>query len=131
MDDPSMISAQFDLTVERLLRGEQDEDSPILEAAWVHRLHKVGRITEQEMLGILQRNDGGPLDLDDPVAVAGEAAMIRLVTPADPLTPEQRARSRSMAKFAANAGRLKRGEITREEFEEIMGDDMKHVRWLK
>jgi hypothetical protein len=47
------------------------------------------------------------------------------VRPPRPRDPGARA-----AKFVALSGRLNRGEITREQFEQLMGDDMQGVIWI-
>ena len=90
-----------------------------------------GHLTDAELKVALRRLHGEPVNPDDPRDVADEFASMRYGSYGETrVLPRERARNQAIARFAANARRLRDGEITREEFERILGDDIGGVRWV-
>ena len=127
MNDPMAVKQAFRGMMAGLMESTEVSDS-MGRTVLVSFRAALKQITDADLLGALARMEDHdePVDLSDPQAVIAE---FWAIVPLDfkvsgwPVTAEEKARQRKRAKFAANARRLKDGEITREEFNRIMRDD--------
>lgn len=131
MHDDEAVAVEFRAMMRSILRHEKvGEDTFNQVFALVQRWSN-GHLTDAELKVALRRLHGEPVNPDDPRDVADEFASMRYGSYGETrVLPRERARNQAIARFAANARRLRSGEITREEFERILGDDIGGVRWV-
>lgn len=119
--DSDAVVVAFRAIVRHLLRHEKVGDDTLGTLFELVRRRENGELTDAQLRSAVRHLlDGGPVDVSDPQVVNDEfEAMVRKSY----VFTEQPDRGRLIARFAANARRLKDGEITRAEFEAIMRDD--------
>ena len=117
-DDSDAVTIRF----LRMMRAEigterVGEDSLGRTVDLARRLWGTGDAADARLADALRELHGEPVDLADPYDVAGAASALTadagLLTEPDP-------RGAATARFAANARRLRTGEITPAEFDELM-----------
>lgn len=127
-DDSDAVTVLFHRMMRATLRAEKVGEGTLgRTVALARRLWGTGANADAHLAAALRELHGEPVDPDDPRQVAAEA---RSLAAANGLAPEPDRRGAGMARFVANVRRLRRGEITRAEFEEILGPDAGRVRWL-
>ncbi|PSK61914.1 hypothetical protein B0E53_06183 [Micromonospora sp. MH33] len=117
-DDSDAVTVTFLSMMRALLRAERvGDDSLGRTVELARRWWGAGDAQDARLAAALRELHGEP---DDPRQVAGAATALAadtgLLTPPDP-------RGAAIARFAANARRLRTGEITPAEFDEIMATD--------
>ncbi|MFC0032187.1 hypothetical protein ACFFMM_21965 [Micromonospora chaiyaphumensis] len=120
-DDSDAVTVTFLRLMRAELRAERvGEDSLGRTVDLARRWWGGGDAAEARLADALRELHGEPVDTDDPRQVADAATALAadsgLLTPPDP-------RGAAVARFAANARRLRTGEITPAEFDEIMATD--------
>lgn len=120
-DDSDAVTVTFLRMMRAVLRTERvGEDTLGRTVDLARRWWGAGDVADARLAAALRELHGEPVDTDDPRQVADEVTALAvdsgLLTPPDP-------RGAAMARFAANARRLRTGEITPAEFDEIMRTD--------
>ncbi|MGK5444331.1 hypothetical protein ACSNN7_21280 [Micromonospora sp. URMC 105] len=119
-DDADALTVTFHRMMRAALRAEQPGADTLGRTVELARHWGADPDDDARLAAALRRLHGEEPDLDDAGQVAAEATAIGevsgLVTPGS-------ARGRAIGKFAANARRLRLGEITRAEFDQIMAED--------
>ncbi|MFR9779875.1 hypothetical protein ACL02O_27940 [Micromonospora sp. MS34] len=120
-DDSDAVTVTFLSMMRAVLRAERvGEDSLGRTVELARRWWGTGDAADAQLAVALRELHGEPVDTDDPRQVADEATALSvesgLLTPPDP-------RGAALARFAANARRLRTDEITPAEFDEIMESD--------
>lgn len=119
-DDSDAVTVTFLSMMRAVLRAEKVGEDSL--GRTVELARRWWGTSDAQLAAALRALHGEPVDVDDPRQVADEATALGvesgLVTPPDP-------RGAGIARFAANARRLRTGEITPAEFHEIMdaGDE--------
>ncbi|MFG2057473.1 hypothetical protein ACGFI9_25985 [Micromonospora sp. NPDC048930] len=119
-DDSDAVTVTFLSMMRAVLRAEQVDGGSL--GRTVELARRWWGTADVQLAVALRELHGEPVDTDDPRRVADEATALGvengLLTPPDP-------RGAAIARFAANARRLRTGEITPAEFDEIMdaGDE--------
>lgn len=120
-DDSDAVTVTFLRMMRAELRAERvGEDSLGRTVDLARRWWGAGDVADARLAAALRELHDEPVDTDDPRQVADEvtalAADSGLLTQPDP-------RGAAIARFAANARRLRTGDITPTEFEELMRTD--------
>ncbi|WP_433280371.1 hypothetical protein [Micromonospora sp. CA-244673] len=120
-DDSDAVTVTFLRMMRAELRAERvGEDSLGRTVDLARRWWGAGDVADARLAAALRELHDEPVDTDDPRQVADEvtalAADSGLLTSPDP-------RGAAIARFAANARRLRTGDITPAEFEELMRTD--------
>ncbi|MEU1688504.1 hypothetical protein [Micromonospora sp. NPDC005707] len=120
-DDSDAVTVTFLRMMRAELRAERvGEDSLGRTVDLARRWWGAGDVADARLAAALRELHDEPVDTDDPRQVADEvtalAADSGLLTPPDP-------RGAAIARFAANARRLRTGDITPAQFEELMRTD--------
>ncbi|MGV9810060.1 hypothetical protein [Micromonospora chersina] len=120
-DDSDAVTVTFLSMMRAALRAERvGDDSLGRTVELARRLWGAGDVQDARLAAALRELHGEPVDTDDPRQVADAATALAvdtgLLTPPDP-------RGAAIARFAANARRLRTGEITPAEFDELMATD--------
>ena len=125
-DDADAVTFVFRSMMRALLRSEKVGEDTLGRTVELARLWGTGATADARLTVALRELHGEPVDTTDPRQVADEGTSILAE---HGLLPEPDARGAAMARFAANARRLRTGEVTPAEFEEVLGDDAGAVRW--
>lgn len=121
-DDADAVTVTFHRMMRAALAAEQPGEDTLGRTVELARHWGVDSDADARLAAALRRLHGEQPDLDDAGQVAAEATVIGEVSGL--LTPGGRSvRGRAIGTFAANARRLRQGEITRAEFEQIMAED--------
>ncbi|MEH0985821.1 hypothetical protein [Micromonospora sp. CPCC 205556] len=121
-DDADALTVTFHRMMRAALRAEQPGADTLGRTVELARHWGVDPDDDARLATALRRMHSEEPDLDDARQVADEVTAIGEVSGL--LTPGGRsARGRAIGKFAANARRLRQGEITRAEFQQIMAED--------
>ncbi|MGY0005321.1 hypothetical protein [Micromonospora sp. I033] len=120
-DDSDAVTVTFLSMMRATLRAERVGDDSLGRTVELsRRWWGAGDAADAQLAAALRELHGEPVDTDDPRQVSDEATALAadggLLSPPDP-------RGAAVARFAANARRLRTGEITRAEFDEIMATD--------
>ena len=120
-DDSDAVTVTFLSMMRSVLRAEQvDDDSLGRTVELARRWWGAGDAQNARLAAALRELHGEPVDTDDPRQAADASTALAvdtgMLTPPDP-------RGGAIARFAANARRLRTGEITPAEFDEIMATD--------
>ncbi|NES31943.1 hypothetical protein GCE86_11695 [Micromonospora terminaliae] len=120
-DDSDAVTVTFLRMMRAELRAERvGEDSLGRTVDLARRWWGAGATADARLAAALRELHGERVDTGDPRQVADAATALAadsgLLTPPDP-------RGAAVARFAANARRLRNGEITPAEFDEIMSTD--------
>ncbi|MGW5671920.1 hypothetical protein [Micromonospora sp. NPDC003776] len=119
-DDSDAVTVTFLSMMRAVLRAERVGEDSL--GRTVELARQWWGTSDAQLASALRELHGEPVDVDDPRQVADEATALGvesgLVTPPNP-------RGAAIARFAANARRLRTGEISPAEFDEIMerGDE--------
>ncbi|MFE9207083.1 hypothetical protein [Micromonospora sp. NPDC007230] len=127
-DDSDAVTVLFHRMMRAELRAEKVGEDTLGRTVDLARSWGTGPAADARLAVALRELHGEPVDPDDPRQVADEA---RSLATASGLAPEPDLRGAGMARFVANVRRLRNGEITRAEFEEILGPDAGRVRWIE
>ncbi|MFC4019877.1 hypothetical protein ACFOW4_18300 [Micromonospora sp. GCM10011542] len=128
MNDPEAVRLEFRAMMRTILRQEKVGDDTLGRTVELVRSREsVEGATDEELRVELRRLHAEPLDHDDPQQITDEFTAMRYGSMGLSRPSTQ---GRAMAKFVANSRRLRDGEITRDEFARIMGDDIDGVRWI-
>ena len=131
MNDPNAVAVEFRAMMRAILRDEKVGEDTLGKLVELTRRRSTDDITDAELRVALRGLHAEAVDPSEPQDVADEfISMQRESYGATRASTEDAARGRAMAKFVANSRRLKNGEITRAEFEEIMRDEPGGIRWL-
>src|SRR3954468_8463348 len=120
-DDSDAVTITFLRIMRAVLRAERvGEDTLGRTVDLAQRWWGAAAVAAARLAAALRELHGEPVDTDDPRQVADAATALAvdsgLLTPPDP-------RGAAVARFAANARRLRTGEITPAEFDELMTTD--------
>ncbi|MER5610426.1 MULTISPECIES: hypothetical protein [Micromonospora] len=120
-DDSDAVTFRFLRMMRAEIGAERvGEDSLGRTVDLARRWWGTGDAADARLADALRELHGEPVDLADPHDVAGAASALTadagLLTEPDP-------RGAAIARFAANARRLRTGEITPAEFDELMARD--------
>ncbi|MET8836843.1 hypothetical protein ABZV78_23405 [Micromonospora sp. NPDC004540] len=120
-DDSDAVTITFLRMMRAVLRAERvGEDSLGRTVELARRWWGAGDAAHARLADALRELHGEPVDTDDARQVADAATALAadsgLLTTPDP-------RGAAIARFAANARRLRTGEITPAEFDELMAPD--------
>ena len=128
VNDPEAVRLQFRAVMRNILRHEKVGEDTLGRTVELVRIREsVEGATDEELRVELRRLHAEPLDRDDPQHVSDEFTAMQYGSMGLSRPP---AKGQAMAKFVANSRRLQNGEITGDEFERIMGDDIDGVRWI-
>ncbi|MCW3819240.1 hypothetical protein ONA91_32840 [Micromonospora sp. DR5-3] len=127
-DDSDAVTVMFHRMMRAALRAEKVGEDTLGRTVELARSWGASPSADARLAVALRELHGEPVDPDDPRQVADEA---RSLAAASGLAPEPDPRGAGMARFVANVRRLRSGEITRAEFEEILGPDAGRARWIE
>lgn len=120
-DEADAVALIFDSMMRNLLRTEKTGEDTLGRTVELARQWGTSDAADAQLAVALGELHGEPVDAEDPGQVADEATAILVE---NGLLTEPDARGAAIARFAANARRLREGEISPAEFEEIMGGDV-------
>ncbi|MEU2615473.1 hypothetical protein ABZ570_28440 [Micromonospora sp. NPDC007271] len=121
-DDSDAVTVTFLRMMRAVLRAEKVGEDTL--GRTVELARHWGTSADAELAAALRELHGEPVDTDDPRPVADEAISLAAESG---LLPERHPRGAATARFAANARRLRTGEISPAECHEILhADDPRH-----
>lgn len=120
-DDADAVTFVFRSMMRDLLRNEKVGEDTLGRTVELARLWGTGQAADARLAVALRELHGEPVDTADPGQVA--AAEGTAILAANGILPEPDPRGAALARFAANARRLRTGEISSAEFEELTGGD--------
>lgn len=127
-DETDAVTLIFRSMMRALLRTEKVGEDTLGRTVELARQWGTSPAADARLAVALRELHGEPVDPDDPGQVADEATS---VAAANGLLFESDPGRAATAKYVANMRRLRAGEISRAEFEEIMGDDVGRIRWIE
>ncbi|RZU75704.1 hypothetical protein EV384_4264 [Micromonospora kangleipakensis] len=119
-DDADAVTVIFRSMMRAVLRSEKVGADTLGRTVGLARRWGTGDAADAQLAVALRELHGDPVDTADPRQVADEGTAILAD---EGLLPEPDARGAATARFAANARRLRAGELSPAEFEELTGGD--------
>ncbi|MGW4500421.1 hypothetical protein ACWENR_17625 [Micromonospora sp. NPDC004336] len=119
MDDSDATTVRFLRMMRATLREEKVGEDTLGRTVELARDWGTSGAADARLRAALRRLHGESPDPDDPRQVADECAGL---DPGDDPDPGAAARGRAIGRFAANARRLREGEIGPDEFDRITGE---------
>ncbi|SCF13269.1 hypothetical protein GA0074695_3698 [Micromonospora viridifaciens] len=123
-DDSDAVTFTFLSMMRAIVRTEKVGEDTLGRTVELARRWGTSAAADAQLAAALRELHGEPVDTDDPRQVADEAISLAAD---NGLLRERDPRRAAIARFAANARRLRTGEISPAEFDEIMhADDQRH-----